>query len=324
MNIPELRQSLKLQWLNYYQTNRSWLVKMRIWCTCDGERRPLSSFILATLSVLEPQLEKLFSFILELSNNPDQIIAALGLNFNPERELNLVDTHKHDNSVRNHVKTQSNERSPWKNVAYDTPQKNTYITDDEVVQEQVLMENYQLMTMVIEEEVSESTVESSKSVANTTIAGAPQIPFHSRTIWEDRSSSPSTPTKISTTAATSSYPIMETEAQTKARSVPFHTFVLDEITGLFHQTTPGCRDVQQPPREESPAYTLGETISIPAMDADKQVTESVPQASKQAQELNQEEDVSELKKKRFNLASWVDDFCQGSGWDYEEAIFIRF
>ena len=50
----------------------------------------------------------------------------------------------------------------------------------------------------------------------------------------------------------------------------------------------------------------------------------MPQASKQSQELNQEEDVSELKKKRFNLASWVDDFCQGSGWDYEEAIFIRF
>ena len=26
----------------------------------------------------------------------------------------------------------------------------------------------------------------------------------------------------------------------------------------------------------------------------------------------------------FNLASWIDDFCQGAGWDREETILIPF
>ena len=231
----------------------------------------------------------------------------------------MVDTHNHDHSDRTHPNTPTNERSLWENLVYDTQPQNTYITDDEVVDEQVLMQNHQLMTMVAEEEVTESIIESSKTLAN-----APQIPSHSRTILENRTTSPSAPTKISTTVATSSDPTTETATQTKSRSVSLHTFVLDEITGLFHQMAPGFRDIQQPPREESPAYTLGQTISIPAMDADKQVTESVTLASNQTPELNQEEDIPKPKKKWFKLASWVDDFCQGSGWDYEEEIFIRF
>ncbi len=92
MNIHQLSHSLKLKWLSYYHQNRSWLVKIRIWGTYDGQRRPTSSFILASVSVLEPQLEQIFPFILELSNNPDQIVAALGLNFNPEEELHLVES----------------------------------------------------------------------------------------------------------------------------------------------------------------------------------------------------------------------------------------
>ncbi|MTJ10316.1 DUF5331 domain-containing protein [Anabaena sp. UHCC 0204] len=89
MDIQHLRQSLKMKWLNYYEENRSWLVKMRIWKDYHGLRRPSSGYILATLSVLEPELKKILPFILDLNNNPDQIIAALGLHFNPEQELNL-------------------------------------------------------------------------------------------------------------------------------------------------------------------------------------------------------------------------------------------
>ncbi|GAX42243.1 hypothetical protein NIES4075_32430 [Tolypothrix sp. NIES-4075] len=96
MNIQQLRESLKIKWLNYYFENRPWLVKMQIWGTYDGERRPSSGFMLATLSVLEPQLDQIFPFILDLNNNPDRIVAALGLNFNPDRHLDLI---KSENSI---------------------------------------------------------------------------------------------------------------------------------------------------------------------------------------------------------------------------------
>ncbi|MEA5603119.1 DUF5331 domain-containing protein [Nostoc sp. UHCC 0252] len=90
MNIQQLRQSLKQKWLIYYKQNITWLVKMRIWGTYDGLRRPLSGFILGTLSVLEPQFNEILAFMLDLNNDPDKIVAALGLNFNPDEELRLI------------------------------------------------------------------------------------------------------------------------------------------------------------------------------------------------------------------------------------------
>ena len=96
MNIQQLRQSLKLKWVNYYYKNRSWLVKMQVWGTYDGQRRPSSGFILATVSVLELQLDEIFPFILDLNNNPDQIVAALGLNFNPEEQLHLIESDRQE------------------------------------------------------------------------------------------------------------------------------------------------------------------------------------------------------------------------------------
>lgn len=93
MDIQHLRQSLKIKWLSYYEQNRAWLVKMRIWKDYDGIRRPSSGYILATLSTLEPELKKILPFILDLNNDPDQIIAALHLHFNPEQELKLLKSH---------------------------------------------------------------------------------------------------------------------------------------------------------------------------------------------------------------------------------------
>ena len=87
MNIQQLRHALKVKWLLYYRQNRPWLTKIRIWGTYEGKRRPSSSFILATLTNLEPKLIEVLPFIVSLSNNPDQIVVALGLNFNPEEEL---------------------------------------------------------------------------------------------------------------------------------------------------------------------------------------------------------------------------------------------
>ena len=90
MNIERFRQSLKAKWLGYYQDNRAWLVRLKIWVNCNGQSRPSSSFILAVVSVLEPGLPELFPFIVDLNNDPDRIVAALGLNFNPDLELQSV------------------------------------------------------------------------------------------------------------------------------------------------------------------------------------------------------------------------------------------
>ncbi len=92
MNIQQLRQSVKIKWLSYYEQNRSWLEKIRVWGTYNGLRRPSSGFILATLSVLEPQFQDYLSFMVDLNSNPDQIVTALGLNFNPDQELDVINS----------------------------------------------------------------------------------------------------------------------------------------------------------------------------------------------------------------------------------------
>jgi hypothetical protein len=91
VNIEQLRRVLRTKWLSYYKENREWLTRLGVWVNYEGQRRPSSSFILATLSVLEPQVCKMMSFVVDLNNNPDRIVSALGLNFNPEIELSSLD-----------------------------------------------------------------------------------------------------------------------------------------------------------------------------------------------------------------------------------------
>ncbi|MCU0549351.1 MAG: DUF5331 domain-containing protein [Leptolyngbya sp. Prado105] len=88
MNIDHLRRSLKDRWLDYYQENRAWISRLSIWVSCEGNRRPSSSFILGVLSIEEPRLTEMLPLIVDLSNHPDRIVVALGLNFDPEQELN--------------------------------------------------------------------------------------------------------------------------------------------------------------------------------------------------------------------------------------------
>ncbi|MBD2073207.1 hypothetical protein H6F86_04755 [Phormidium sp. FACHB-592] len=90
MNTEQIRQSVREKWLTYYAENRQWLSRLGIWVNCDGQRRPSSGFILATLSVLEPRLAQLLPLVVDLSNNPDRIVMALGLNFNPEDYVNTI------------------------------------------------------------------------------------------------------------------------------------------------------------------------------------------------------------------------------------------
>ncbi|MEO1521409.1 MAG: DUF5331 domain-containing protein [Cyanobacteria bacterium J06633_2] len=83
----QLRRSLKVKWLTYYRDNRDWLTKLGVWVNDGGARRPSSSFILATLSVLEPRLAQLMPIVVDLNSNADRVVRALGLNFTPDDEL---------------------------------------------------------------------------------------------------------------------------------------------------------------------------------------------------------------------------------------------
>ncbi|NJR40693.1 MAG: DUF5331 domain-containing protein [Leptolyngbyaceae cyanobacterium CSU_1_4] len=95
MDTEHLRSSLKTLWLDYYRSNRVWINRLGIWVTCEGDRRPSSSFILATLAILEPKLHEILPLIVDLSSNPDRIVSALGLNFNPDQALKNLTEAEH-------------------------------------------------------------------------------------------------------------------------------------------------------------------------------------------------------------------------------------
>ena len=90
MNPEQLRHELREMWLSYYRDNRHWLSRLEIWITYNHQRRPSSSFILATVSVLNPQLTQLLPLLVDLNHDPDQMVEALGLNFNPEEALGAI------------------------------------------------------------------------------------------------------------------------------------------------------------------------------------------------------------------------------------------
>ena len=253
MNIQQLRESLKIEWVKYYHQNRSWLEKMRIWGTYDDYRRPSSGFILATLSVLEPKLDEIFPFILELNNNPDEIISALGLNFNPEEHLHLVENL--DKPVNNH---QAN---------YNP------------VQEEIVVDKFRAE--------KRENIETNKPTLSdaTAITKIEKFPF---------------PEKIKS--------ISESESIEKE----FQAF-----SELLQENSP------QNFAEESMTAQLeseDEVLSLLTMCEEDESQEIV--------EVKKEEETEEVKKasrkKASKLASWIDEFCQGSGWDREEAIFIPF
>lgn len=91
MNIEHLRRALKSEWLTYYRQNRHWIIRLGVWVNCQGQRRPSASFILGALSTIEPQLPQLLPLVVDLNSNPDRIVIALGLNFNPEEEMKALE-----------------------------------------------------------------------------------------------------------------------------------------------------------------------------------------------------------------------------------------
>jgi hypothetical protein len=90
VNTQQLRKHLKQQWLEYYRNNRPWITRLRVWTNVDGVRRPSSGFILASLAALEPNLNQLLPLIVDLSADPDRIVQALGLDFNPDQQISTL------------------------------------------------------------------------------------------------------------------------------------------------------------------------------------------------------------------------------------------
>ncbi|MGL5805226.1 MAG: DUF5331 domain-containing protein [Xenococcaceae cyanobacterium] len=103
----QFKAELKEKWLNYYQENRRWLQHCMNensgWCDCVeyneeelnsfeldedySPRRPECYFILGVVSALEPSARSLLSFMTPLNDDSEDLVKALGLDFDPELEL---------------------------------------------------------------------------------------------------------------------------------------------------------------------------------------------------------------------------------------------
>ncbi|PSF37545.1 hypothetical protein C7H19_10290 [Aphanothece hegewaldii CCALA 016] len=84
--------SLKDKWLEFYETNRSWLKILMeeggYYTSLDNkETCPDSMLILGVVSALEPSLKETLVPFCKLNTDEDALVEALGLNFDPEKEL---------------------------------------------------------------------------------------------------------------------------------------------------------------------------------------------------------------------------------------------
>ncbi|OUL34781.1 hypothetical protein BV372_13095 [Nostoc sp. T09] len=305
MNIQQLRQSVKMKWLSYYEQNRPWLVKIRVWGTYDGLRRPSSGFILATLSVLEPQFDQILSFLSELNNNPDQIVAALGLNFNPEEELDSFTTEHviaandfysqsseviHEQFQAVSLATNSNE------IAFETPHSAKSAT--ELAYSKLAVPSITVTNGVVRDRQPVSSV-----------AVATQVNYESsaKTLLVEKPAS-----EMILQHQPGRSLAITTEISSEPTSLP-----LSEITPEIpskNTTMPSTTMATEVPQYETNLKSLAVAIKVPGNSKPLKIQlPDIPHKVKLSPNTNAR-----------SLASWVDEFCQGADWDPEESIFIHF
>jgi hypothetical protein len=86
--FDKLKVTIKQKWLDYYQINCDWLLKFGSWVkTPDTGTRPNSATILGAITALEPQLAEFMPAFCDLNPEAERLIEALGLNFDPRKEL---------------------------------------------------------------------------------------------------------------------------------------------------------------------------------------------------------------------------------------------
>ena len=328
MNIQQLRQSLKIKWLTYYKTNRRWLVRMQVWGTFNGRRRPYSGFILATITALEPKLHHILPFILDLNNNPDDIVAALGLNFNPEEQLHLV---KIDNSTKStSVKPIENQRIPEppdKSKALPpvrTPVVDSFKQQSDKLPARVRSEGDRTIDVKATTQ-SDKLPEQGRSQSDRTIdmrattqsdkppehdpskrarttdlktAQSDKFPEHGRGVRESFSQQP--------------LPNLQTNLQ----KLPADTHKSVSITPRVEIEDTRNKVVQK----EIPLNQSVKTEVRASNTSHKQEKSTTTSDSQQDRNKQSEQQSARVNK----LAKWIDELCQGSGWDRDDMIFIRF
>ncbi|MBD2276128.1 hypothetical protein H6G49_26650 [Nostoc sp. PCC 7120 = FACHB-418] len=289
MDIQDLRQSLKMKWLSYYEQNRSWLVKMKVWATYNGLRRPSSGFILATLSVLEPQFEQTLAFIMELNNNPDEIVAALGLNFNPDVELRLTESHTNQEKQQTESEVITLNEFALKNASHKQHWENQPVLSlvhkplRSPTETQEADKTHQLEPAVLSSGNAQTAISYATSKVNAVSSNFQ--PGRSPAI--DRRSSPS----LTMEAPDKTKPLaslrlaLATENHRNGKAVR----VLEIITNVSSQP------------KTLPSPTLATEVTQNGQYTNKQT----PAPSHKVQ--------PSLGTNASSLASWVDEFCQGTG-----------
>jgi Family of unknown function (DUF5331) len=260
MKIQELRQSLKIEWLRYYKNNRHWLEKMEIWATFEGERRPLSSFVLATVTVLEPGLIDILPLLADLNSDPDAVIAALGLNFNPDKYLHLIE-------VEDSQLGEFNDDGINSDFEYVENTKKTFLSNNAEAFSELAYPKL-VNSRLVNSKLANSKLANPKLANLKSINPKPKIQIAVAKSYLNRG-------KVKSTFTTSVIPM--TNGTEVTPIVAFTTTIEGKgpIVKIIHDKVPG--------------------------------------------EMNQ----SPVLHTR-DLANWIDDFCQGRGWDKDEATFIPF
>ena len=344
INIQQLRQSLKMKWLTYYKTNRRWLARMQVWGTFNGHRRPYSGFILATITALEPKLHHILPFVLDLNNNPDDIIAALGLNFNPEEQLHLVKLD--DSSSTTPVNTTTTK--PIDNQTFykpsvskptetskaltpvtpivdslkqqsDPPQSDKRTIDVKVTTpNDELKEDRQNLQNVRVQDMRVHNVRARQSLPQKPSQSSPQRPLQSSPPLQS-SKQQSFPQQ---SFPQKPLPKPETKLQNLPadthQSVPVTTKV--EIKDTRGEALAKKIDVKQPAKVE----TLASSTSTNNTSTSNTFSSQEKNTSK-ADSIGDTKNQVEQQPARVNrLAKWIDELCQGSSWDRDDMVFIRF
>ncbi|MCX7595743.1 MAG: DUF5331 domain-containing protein [Fischerella sp.] len=315
MNIQQLRESLKLKWVEYYYKNRPWLVKMRIWGTYDGQRRPSSGFILATLSVLEPQLDQILSLLSELNNNPDQIVAALGLNFNPEENLHLIEEDNQDNYAAD-----ADQNQTYSHLNKILPEKQANGKANPIPQTALSSSSLHLSERHLK---TDRVVVRRNTTNNKSLIGSKattEVENHSQSVPTiaviHNSESKSKPTPLLTLIKT---------AESNGKSAP--------VLAVIHKPENNSKPILAPaaiPTTENNSKPVASLVFASKIEGEKQPLPPVIVAS-DVENQGRPATIPQTNfkyplnlapaNKACKLASWVDGFCQGTRWDKDEAIF---
>ncbi|MBN3958834.1 DUF5331 domain-containing protein [Nostoc sp. NMS8] len=322
MNIQQLCQSLKQNWLSYYEQNISWLVKMRIWGTYDGLRRPLSGFILATLSVLEPQFDEILSFMVDLNNDPDKIVTALGLNFNPDKELRLIKseysmaTSQAENESPDEKYSEEKHLSSVVTATKIAPDSSAKTLDSTSPSTDQLMLSVTATTEVVRTRKPELVGAFATKIAPDTPIKTPSSSFLSeyQPLHSSFAAYRQTSPLERLPSGTSLTMTMTPEVNSKAKTMPSVALATEAKSnavsaripvGAFLAITTEINSNGKPVRSLAITTELksnGKHQNIPPQEVKSKVNLPTTNAR--------------------NLASWVDQFCQGTRWDGKEDILI--